>query len=143
MIQWRKPKPTLVGASVFKLSPLHNHWCCHVYDSLPYRNIISSSEPHGDIIPKLSDNTSLTIPGNMPNLTTPPAKSKGKPATCGGNPYKVRKSQTITKNRIKDIGTFINIATNYIDILLRNDNSLAGAPWLKKVIWKTSLFTRF
>ena len=97
--------------------------------------------------------TTPTTPSKLPRMTNPKAtesvsesaplgpdepETKNpmvKPMPRGGNPYTVRKSKTTTKNRITDIGTFLNIAANYVDILLRNDKTLESEPWYD--LWET------
>ena len=77
--------------------------------------------------PETTDAVSVTVlnPTKTMLVTTHEAKS----ATRITNLYTIRKSKTGNKKHITNIGTFLNIAANYVDIHLRHDNSLETEPW--------------
>ena len=57
--------------------------------------------------------------GSIPDVTAPTTKLKSVT-----NPYTLKKTKEGTKNRYTDIGTLIEVVSEYINILVGHDESL-------------------
>ena len=88
-----------------------------------------------------TDTTKVTTDPINKDLTTPPAKpSTEMTSTLRGNtkrpnnPYAITRSQTAETIRVEDITKFVELMSEYLDII-SNSGDYTASPWL--LTWRT------
>ena len=72
---------------------------------------------------KLSQAAEKDSENCMSNMSTP---STDVPKA---NPYSLKKSKVHMNNRLKDINTFLSIVTDYVNIIIKHDESPKQESW--------------
>ena len=73
-----------------------------------------------------SHTTTPKPPKRPPKVTTTVGKQQD---TRVNNPYLIKKSKVHIENRFTDITNFLSIVTDYVNILVRHDDSHKNQPW--------------